>query len=279
MLARMPPGCGAMLASSGASVASAGPGAVHLAPWAKFPAGYAPHRPEETVLHGLVRENLESFLAHARETYEWPLPRYVEQAFRGYLRCGVFAHGFLRFHCDERGQDLLVAFSCKGRGLCPSCGARQMCNTAAHLVDRVLPAVPVRQWVISLPFEIRRLAAFRAEVATAMGRIFIEEIARIEEQAAATSGAQHGAVNFLQRFGGSLNLNLHYHAIISDGVFLKSKVGQIPAGATLRTPRSHDAFSTGREPGRHVVDQPRSDRAPYAPASQQTGSWPAPRRR
>ncbi|WP_437869819.1 hypothetical protein [Sorangium sp. So ce363] len=41
-------------------------GTVHLAPWAKLPAGYAPHRPEETVLHGLVRENLESFLAHAR---------------------------------------------------------------------------------------------------------------------------------------------------------------------------------------------------------------------
>ncbi|WP_437566089.1 transposase zinc-binding domain-containing protein [Sorangium sp. So ce542] len=64
-----------------------------------------------------------SSLAHARETYERPLPRYVEQALRGYLRCGVFAHGSLRFHCDECGQDLLVAFSCKGRSLCPSCGA------------------------------------------------------------------------------------------------------------------------------------------------------------
>ncbi|WP_438008806.1 transposase zinc-binding domain-containing protein [Sorangium sp. So ce321] len=69
--------------------------------------------------------------------------------------------GIIRFHCDERGQDLLVAFSCKGRGLCPSYGARQMCNTAAHLVDRVLPAVPVRQWVISLPLKIRGLAAFQ----------------------------------------------------------------------------------------------------------------------
>src|SRR5688572_17776041 len=123
MLARRPPARGAMLASSGVPVASAGPGAVHLARSAKSPAAYAPHRPEETVLHGLVRENLESFLAHARETYERPLPRYVEQALRGYLRCGVFAHGFLRFHCDECGQDLLIAFSCKGRGLCPSCGA------------------------------------------------------------------------------------------------------------------------------------------------------------
>ncbi|WP_438012083.1 transposase zinc-binding domain-containing protein [Sorangium sp. So ce321] len=64
-----------------------------------------------------------------------------------------------------------MAFSCNGRGLCPSCGARRMCNTAAHVVDRALPAVPVRRWVLALPFELRRLAPFRAGVATAIGRI------------------------------------------------------------------------------------------------------------
>ncbi|AUX21285.1 uncharacterized protein SOCEGT47_017660 [Sorangium cellulosum] len=97
-----------------------------LAPRAKFPAGYAPGRPEETVLHGLVREKLESFLTHAGEPYERPLPRYVAQAFRGYLRCGAFAHGSLRFQCDECGRDILVAFSCKRRGHGPRCGARRM---------------------------------------------------------------------------------------------------------------------------------------------------------
>ncbi len=63
-----------------------------------------------------MRDWLETFLAHARQTYEAPLPRYVEQELRGYLRCGVFAHGFVRAHCDTCGHDLLVAFSCKARG-------------------------------------------------------------------------------------------------------------------------------------------------------------------
>ncbi len=45
-----------------------------------------------------------------------------------------------------------------------------MSNTAAHLVDRVLPAVPVRQWVLSLPFELRALAAFKADVLSALVR-------------------------------------------------------------------------------------------------------------
>lgn len=107
----------------------------------------------------MVRENLETFLAHARESYQAPVPHYVEQELRGYLRCGVFAHGFVRAHCDTCGHDLLVAFSCKGRSACPSCAGRRMANVAAHLVDRVLPAVPVRQWVLSLPFELRALAA------------------------------------------------------------------------------------------------------------------------
>ncbi len=39
----------------------------------------------------------------------------------------------------------LVPFSCKGRGFCPSCGGRRMTELAAHLVDAVLPRVPVRQ--------------------------------------------------------------------------------------------------------------------------------------
>ena len=120
---------------------------------------YRPRRPTETVLYGVVRDHLETFLARARETYEAPLPRYVEQELRGYLRCGVFAHGFVRAHCDACGHDLLVAFSCKARAVCPSCAGGRMANVAAQLVDRVLSAVPVRQWVLSLPFELRALAA------------------------------------------------------------------------------------------------------------------------
>ena len=188
---------------------------------------YVSRHPTETVLYALVRDHLESFLDHARQNYARGLPHYVDQAFRGYLTCGVFAHGFLRLHCDHCRRDLLVAFSCQGRGICPSCAGRRMANTAAHLVDRVLPAVPVRQWVLSLPFELRHLAAFRADVARAFGRIFIEAVALEQKRAANIAGSQHAAANHIQRFGGSLNLNLHFHAIIADGVFAPDDDGQI----------------------------------------------------
>jgi len=34
----------------------------------------------------------------------------------------------------------------EGHGICPSCNARRMVETAAHLVDHVFPKAPVRQW-------------------------------------------------------------------------------------------------------------------------------------
>ena len=111
---------------------------------------YAPRRPEETVLYGVVAGNLESFLAQA-ERSDRIVPRFVERELRTFLDCGILAHGFLRVHCSACGRDRLVPFSCKWRGFCPSCGGRRMADTAAHLVDRVLPRVPVRQWVLTLP--------------------------------------------------------------------------------------------------------------------------------
>lgn len=53
----------------------------------------------------------------------------------------------------------LVAFSCKRRGFCPSCGARRMAESAELLVDDVLNGYPVRQWVLSLPIPLRLLLA------------------------------------------------------------------------------------------------------------------------
>ena len=48
------------------------------------------------------------------------------------LECGILAHGFARARCEQCGQDFLVAYSCKGRGMCPGCNTRRMVERAAH---------------------------------------------------------------------------------------------------------------------------------------------------
>ena len=77
--------------------------------------------------------------------------------FDAFLECGILAHGLLRLHCADCGHDKLVAFICKRRGFCPSYGTRRMSQTAAQLVDHVIPRVSVRQWVLALPIPPRLL--------------------------------------------------------------------------------------------------------------------------
>ena len=48
-----------------------------------------------------------------------------------------------------------------------------MADTAAHLVDRVLPEVPVRQWVLSLPFALRYRLAFDAPLVREVLAVFV----------------------------------------------------------------------------------------------------------
>jgi Putative transposase/Transposase zinc-binding domain len=179
-------------------------------------------RPEQGVLYGVVQTQLETFLARARLRGE-PVPRFIEQELRAYLRCGVLAFGFLRVHCDDCGQDRLVPFSCKRRGFCPSCGGRRMADTAAHLVDCVLPEVPVRQWVLTLPYPLRYRCAYDARLTSSVLGAFLRalfaELRRRARREWRVPRGPCGAVTFVQRFGSALNLNLHFHTLVLDGVY------------------------------------------------------------
>ena len=101
----------------------------------------------------------------------------MEREFTDYLDCGILARGFARVRCGDCGNELLVGFSCKRRGICPSCNARRMHDTAAHLVDRVFPLeVGTRQWVLSLPFQLRWLLARRGGLRREVLRVFLRAI-------------------------------------------------------------------------------------------------------
>jgi ribosomal protein S27E len=87
------------------------------------PPGYLRHRPEATLLYQLVERHYPELVA-THEAAGRPLPRYVREEFAAYLKCGRFEHGFLRVRCEDCRAEKLVAFSCKRRGFCPSCGGR-----------------------------------------------------------------------------------------------------------------------------------------------------------
>ena len=92
---------------------------------------YERRRPEETTLYQVVQQQLETFLAQVEAKTGTGLPEFVKDEFASFLECGILAHGFLRVRCAGCAHEKLVAFSCKRRGFCPSCGARRMAESAA----------------------------------------------------------------------------------------------------------------------------------------------------
>ena len=203
------------------------PGDGPLAEKAPLPGvgSYRRREPEKTLLHKVVRENWKTFLAEvAARNDGGSLPGHVTAEFERYLACGILGNGFVRVRCTACGEGLLVAFSCKGRGFCPSCSTRRMQGTATFLLDRVIPHVPVRQWVLSLPFWARLLVARAPLLLTrTLGRALREifrSLGRRAEQRGVLGG-KPGAITFIQFFGGQLNLNPHLHCLVPDGVFVR----------------------------------------------------------
>ncbi len=190
-----------------------------------LPPGYRRRAPETTVLYQLVRAHLETFLDEARQrtAHGFGLPRWVEREFRRFLECGILALGFSRVRCDHCGDETLVAFSCQGRGACPSCNGRRMADTAAHLVDRVLPRVRVRQWVLSLPPRLRFALARDARLIGLVLRALTQVVFAWQRRRARALGVPDGrcgAITFVQRFDARLRLFVHLHVLIADGVFV-----------------------------------------------------------
>jgi hypothetical protein len=197
-------------------------------------------RPETTPLYAVIHEHLESFLA-AVERRNRVVPRFVERELRACLACGPLQSGFVRVCCESCGHGRLVAFSCKGRAFCRSCMSRRMADTAAHLVDRVLPADPLRQWVLLFPHALRNRLAYDHRLFSAVLRLFICAVfGALRRRARAACGgvgrsAACGAITFVQRSGDALNLNVHFHSLVLDGVYLEG-TGERPSFRPLPPP-------------------------------------------
>ena len=191
-------------------------------------ATYERHRPKQTLLYQLIERYWPEFQSYLREAGRC-LPRHVTREFNEYLKCGRLENGFLRVRCEDCHLEHLVAFSCKRRGYCPSCGARRMAETAALLVDDVLPHKPIRQWVLSFPYPLRFLLSNSPQVMSQVLGIVNRSISThlIKKAGFKTTQAQTGAVTLIQRFGSALNLNVHFHMLFIDGVYQEKHNGQL----------------------------------------------------
>jgi hypothetical protein len=130
-----------------------------------------------------------------------------------------------------------------------------MADTAAHLVDRVFPVVPARQWVLSFPFALRYRMAYDARLTTDILNVFIRALfgglRRRARRWLGLSSSRYGAVTFVQRFGDALNSNVHFHCVAIDGVYAGAEGGR-PEFHALPAPEEDEVLCLADSISRRV---------------------------
>ncbi len=164
--------------------------------------GYQRRRPEATALHRIVREHRAALFAEAaaRSASGRGYPRFGGEEFDKYERCGILAYGLVRVYCDTCRISSVVAFSCKGRALCPSCTGRRMADVTTHLVDDVLPSARYRQWTLTFPWQIRVMLVQHPTLVTALQKIMIRRIERFLRRRARDLGVPRGEPAHSRKF-------------------------------------------------------------------------------
>jgi hypothetical protein len=100
---------------------------------------------------------------------------------------------------------------------------------ALTLVDHVLPEVPIRQFVVTVPFPPRFPLAFDGKLLSQVLRIFIDTVAANYRNLPADRGipgGKHGAGAVIQRANSDLRCNPHIHAIFLDGLYPPDRDGK-----------------------------------------------------
>ena len=83
----------------------------------------------------------------------------------------------------------------------------RMVESAAHLVDEVLPHQPMRQWVLSVPYPLRLPLARDPKILSDVLGIVYRVISNflIKRAGETHKTSCTGAVTLIQRFGSALN--------------------------------------------------------------------------
>ncbi len=211
------------------------------------PPPYRRRHPRATSLYQLLDVHYETVKGVWEERFE---RRYgfwrglYDAAVAKYLDCGLFESGFARVKCTRCPAEFLVAFSCKGRGLCPSCGAKRAAifpggasfggnsgtsdsfegapsgRFSALLQNKILADVPHAQWVFSIPKMLRLYFLHHRELLGELAGLAYETIREMMAAVIEEPHARPGMVAVIQTFGSSLKWNPHIHAIVTRGVFL-----------------------------------------------------------
>jgi hypothetical protein len=183
-------------------------------------------------LKDIVEDHLDDLLRVWDDRFaseHGPLHPRVQDLFERFVRCGDPHYGFLRLRCSNEEcaskEERIVAFSCKSRGTCPSCGQKRAIAWAERMVHEVLPEVPYAQLVFTIPKMLRRGFLFDRKLYGELCRAAYAATRKfLEIQFPSLPKAVPALVAAPQSFGSLLHHHPHVHAVSSLGVFTRDGV-------------------------------------------------------
>ena len=187
-----------------------------------MPSIYQPRRPRASPLWQLLTAAWETFLACYEKKHRptlGPLRPNVFNAVRNFLRCGDLASGFLRFHCSDCGHERLLAFTCKGRHLCPACHQRRVRQTADWIATDVCHEVPHRQFVFTIPKILRGIFRKRRDLLHLLFKTATDTLQEIFLTRLNLPDGKLGAIAAVHTFGDYLIFHPHLHVLAAAGLF------------------------------------------------------------
>lgn len=96
-----------------------------------------------------------------------------------------------------------------------------MAARSARWADALFPFVAVRQWVLTMPWKRPWELARHPELLRGVLGVLQRELAAYYRDRCGLPAGHTGAVTVMQRFGSALNLNVHLHCLLPDGVFFR----------------------------------------------------------
>jgi hypothetical protein len=115
-----------------------------------------------------------------------------------------------------------------------------MAERAAHWVDHLLSPVAVRQWVLTVPWARRWQLARHPDLIRGVAAILLDEVADWYRQQTGQPSGETGSVTVIQRFGSALNLNVHLHCLVLDGVYAPDPTTGALVFHRVRAPSTRD---------------------------------------
>jgi ribosomal protein S27E len=204
-----------------------------------------PRNPRESPLFRLLEERCEEFERVYPERHQ---QRYgffrpvIRKAVLDFLKCGDLREGFARVRCPDCRHELFVAYSCKQRCVCPSCHQKQSLQTGLHVSEDVCAAVPHRQFVFTVPRNLRPYFRQQRELLSALPLLAWETTRDVYAAAFGRAGLQPGMVTALQTFGELAHWHPHVHALVTDGAFDATggfePLPEVPAGVFVEVWRT-----------------------------------------